>query len=123
VRHALVDGEAAMLLPDGTTRSQALQNRSSASEPGELDYFVFDLLHLDGYDLRPLPLEERKRLLRQLLSDSGAGTGVVRYSDHVLGQGARFLESACARGLDPARRRARAARRSARRAARRSRPR
>jgi bifunctional non-homologous end joining protein LigD len=102
LRHALVDGEAAVLLPDGTTRFQALQNRMSESGPGELVYFVFDLLHLDGYDLRPVALEARKRRLRELLATrpDAARAGIVRYSDHLEGRGAEFFESACRRKLE-----------------------
>jgi bifunctional non-homologous end joining protein LigD len=98
VSRALVDGEAAALLPDGRTRFQALQNRLSADEPVELVYFAFDLLHLEGYDLRGAPLEARKALLERLVGrDAG---GVVRYSAHVGGQGAAFFRVACERGLE-----------------------
>jgi bifunctional non-homologous end joining protein LigD len=101
LRQALVDGEAAVLLPDGTTSFQALQNRMSAEGPGELAYFAFDLLHLDGFDLRPVALDARKALLRQLLaSRAQGGVGVIRYSEHVEGRGGDFFESACRQGLE-----------------------
>jgi bifunctional non-homologous end joining protein LigD len=95
-RRALLDGEVAALLPSGVTSFQALQNRRPDAP---LVYFVFDLLHLDGHDLRGQPIESRKERLRSLLGEAGTG-GPVRYSDHVIGGGADFHRQACALGLE-----------------------
>jgi bifunctional non-homologous end joining protein LigD len=97
-QQALVDGEVAMVLPDGTTSFNALQNASAPPPGARLAYFVFDLLHLDGYDLTRAPLERRKEALRPLLPPAGAGT--VRYSDHVVGTGREFHEQACRMKLE-----------------------
>jgi bifunctional non-homologous end joining protein LigD len=98
VRQALLDGEVAVLRPDGTTSFNALQNVLEAGGGGELVYYVFDLLHQDGVDLREVPLESRKAALATLL---GSGTGaVVRQSDHVVGGGAAFFRAACELGLE-----------------------
>ena len=94
---ALVDGEVAVLLPDGTTSFQALQNALSKRDQGELVYFAFDLPYLDGYDLTRARLEDRKAALAALLA--GAGTA-VRYSAHVVGSGEAFLENACRMHLE-----------------------
>jgi len=59
-------------------------------------YFAFDLLHLDGVDTRPLPLEERKQLLRELLRD--APPAVLKYVEHVQDDGPRVLRQACKLG-------------------------
>jgi bifunctional non-homologous end joining protein LigD len=102
VGQALFDGEVAVVLPDGTTRFQVLQNVLSQRDRGQLVYFVFDLLHLDGYDLRAAPLVRRKDLLQRLLAH-GAGEAeapVVRYSAHIEGHGPEFFRSACQRGLE-----------------------
>jgi len=75
-KQALLDGEAAVLLPSGKTSFHSLQEALSGSEEGrrfEPAYFVFDLLFLDGKDMRTIGTEERKAKLR--------------YSDHDLGQG------------------------------------
>src|SRR6185503_3896093 len=64
---ALIDGEVAVLLPDGTTSFQALQNALTRRDQGELVYFAFDLLHRDGYDLTRATLEDRKAALAALL--------------------------------------------------------
>src|SRR6202035_1462304 len=53
-RQAYLDGELCAVLPDGTTSFAGLQGHGDA--PAELMYFAFDLLHLDGEDLMPLPL-------------------------------------------------------------------
>src|SRR4051812_22052821 len=95
-RRALLDGEVAALLPSGVTSFQALQNRRPDAP---LTYFVFDLLHLDGRDLRDQPLETRKERLRALLAASPT-SDVFRYSDHVVGGGAAFYRDGCALGLE-----------------------
>jgi bifunctional non-homologous end joining protein LigD len=99
VRDALIDGEVVMLLPDGRTSFQALQNASSGRGSRDtLVYFVFDLLSVDGEHLARLPLEERKARLRTLVS--GRKTGRIRYTDHVVGHGEAFFEQACRAQLE-----------------------
>ena len=99
VDRALLDGEAAILTADGRTSFQALQNWFS-SGGDRLVYFAFDLLALEGEaQLAARPLEDRKEVLRDLLA-AGASGGCLRFSDHVVGSGARFLRAACGRGLE-----------------------
>ncbi len=96
VEEAVVDGEVAVLLPDGRTSFQALQHLLSSAPGrarGELVFFAFDLLRLDGWDLRATPLIERKRALRALLEPAPP---LVRFSEHVVGHGPELLERACA---------------------------
>jgi bifunctional non-homologous end joining protein LigD len=99
VERAVLDGEVAAVLPSGITSFQALHDARAA---GTLAYFVFDLLALDGEDLTPLPLDERKARLEKLLgrAHGGGEPGVIRYSDHVTGSGAEFFALACKRGLE-----------------------
>jgi bifunctional non-homologous end joining protein LigD len=96
---ALLDGEVAMVLPDGRTSFQALQNASSG-EGGRaaLVYFVFDLVRLDDERIDALPLEQRKERLRKLLGRRKAGR--IRFSDHVEGNGRAFFERACRAKLE-----------------------
>jgi bifunctional non-homologous end joining protein LigD len=94
LRAALLDGEVAMLLPDGRTSFQALQNASRSGARGSLVYFVFDLLHLAGETLIRRPLIERKSELAKLLGNR-ADRGRIRYSEHVQGGGRRTFEHAC----------------------------
>ncbi|HYD40220.1 MAG TPA: DNA ligase D [Anaeromyxobacter sp.] len=96
VRSALLDGEVAVVLPDGRTSFQALQNAFGGGRR-ELRYFVFDLLFLDGEDLAALPLRERKRRLEALLARS---PGFLRYAAHLDGPGPAILREACRLGLE-----------------------
>jgi bifunctional non-homologous end joining protein LigD len=99
VREALLDGEVAIVLPDGRTSFQALQNvLAGAASRASLVYFVFDLLRLDGRSLEALPLEERK--LRLLALIGRRTTGRIRYADHVTGRGDAFFRQACRLGLE-----------------------
>ena len=86
VESALFDGELAAVLPDGRTSMHAMGAAPMA-------YFVFDLLHLDGEDLVDLPLEERKRRLRQVLSPRPPAP--FHYVDHIVGDGEAFFREAC----------------------------
>ena len=100
-RRAILDGEAVALLADGRSSFQALQQRLSADPPGDLVYFAFDLLRLDGEDLRPLPLAERKARLATLLGQTARRrSGAVRYSEHSSGKVKDALARACRKGLE-----------------------
>jgi len=94
---ALLDGEVAAVLPNGATSFQALQRRGF-DHAAPLVYFAFDLLHLDGWDLREARLEERKEVLRRFLESAPAAP--LRFSDHVRGQGPAFFEKAREAGLE-----------------------
>lgn len=97
-RDVLLDGEVAAVLPDGRTSFQALQNAFRSGGRTPLAYFVFDLLELDGKDLRDRALEDRKRALRALVAKSEGS--VVRFSDHFVGGGGRVHAQACRLGLE-----------------------
>lgn len=101
LKHGLLDGEVVILRPDGTPDFQRLQNSLKHGRKEQLTYYVFDLPHLDGYDLTAARLEDRKQLLRQLLlTGNPRNEGTVRYSEHVQGQGADMAELACRRHLE-----------------------
>jgi bifunctional non-homologous end joining protein LigD len=95
---ALIDGEAAMVLPDGRTSFQAMQNVGDPSRRGRLVYFVFDLLRLNGQGLQSQPLQERKTRLKQLVG--AKKTGLIRFSEHIEGNGDAFFAEACRAGLE-----------------------
>jgi bifunctional non-homologous end joining protein LigD len=99
-REALLDGEVVVLRPDGRTSFQALQQSFSWTDGAVgRTYFAFDLLVLDGNDLRPRPLAERKEALRELLARSDVGSA-LRYADHVDGPGRAVLAEACRLGAE-----------------------
>ncbi len=96
---AWLDGELVALAADGTMSFQALQNAFDGARAGRLVYFVFDLLFLDGNDLRGMPLHERKRRLSALLAGQPED-GLLRYSDHIREEGRTVFETACRQGLE-----------------------
>ena len=98
-RKALLDGEVAIVLPDGRTSFQALQNAFSGGSRRGLVYFVFDLLHLEGANLQQTALDERKDELLRLVGRPTA-RGRIRYSEYVAGQGDRMFAEACRLGLE-----------------------
>ncbi len=103
----LLDGEICALDPKGLPEFQRLQQRSKltrgidierASVESPVVFYAFDLLEAEGYDLRPLPLVERKRLLRTVLPPKG----YLRFADHVEGRGEEFLKAVVRKGLEGA---------------------
>ena len=94
-RNIVVDGEIVSLDEHGFSRFQYLQNWQKDAQ-GELVYYLFDLLWLDGYDLTRLPLVERKNILRQIIPEND----VTRYSDHIEKNGKQFFEIAKKQGLE-----------------------
>jgi bifunctional non-homologous end joining protein LigD len=103
VSDALIDGEVAIVLTDGRTSFQMLQNASSGGSAGgtadgTLIYFVFDLLRLDGERVQALPLIDRKARLKALVGRRK--TSRIRYADHVQGIGRAFFQQACRLGLE-----------------------
>ena len=89
---ALLDGEIAVADSQGHTSFGALQAALSEGH-GAFGYYLFDLLHLDGEDLRKRPLMERKKLLEKLLV--GARKGPLFYSSHLKGEGRQVFQHAC----------------------------
>ncbi len=98
LQDAWLDGEAVVLTEQGRSSFQALQNAFDSHFTGRIVYCVFDLLYLNGYDLRATPLIERKRLLASLLSRSHDPH--LRYSDHIIGDNQASFEEACRQGLE-----------------------
>jgi bifunctional non-homologous end joining protein LigD len=96
VKSAWIDGEIVVMDAKGRTSFQALQNLLSEGTAAKLVYCVFDLPYLDGYDLRDAPLDARKAMLKKLVGDGL----VIRYSDHVQGNGAAFFAEAYRMGLE-----------------------
>jgi bifunctional non-homologous end joining protein LigD len=96
-QNAIVDGEAVHMAADGTMSFHALQNALSTGKKEDLQFWVFDLLFLDGEDVRDKPLLERKALLQQLLKKPPKR---VHYSDHFEASGAQVLHQACSASLE-----------------------
>ena len=88
---AYLDGEVVMLDKVGVSNFGALQNWFKKPQGRHVVYYVFDLLFLDGEDLREQPLPERKKRLHMLLEKAALPN--VRYSDHQTGHGVRVLQN------------------------------
>jgi bifunctional non-homologous end joining protein LigD len=87
----VLDGEIAVPDERGVTHIDALNEAISARRFERLAYFAFDLLHLDGHDLRRCRLEDRKALLRDLIG--AARCERIVYVDHLVGLGRELLEA------------------------------
>lgn len=99
-KSAILDGEFVALNEHGVTDFQLLQNSFSGKSQAPLAYYAFDLLYLDGADLRARPLIERKSKLQELLGRLPKSETTLRYSDHSRGGGARFFAEAAKLGLE-----------------------
>lgn len=84
---AVYDGEVVVLDDKGRSSFQLLQNFNETGA-GDIHYFIFDLLYLDGRDLRNLPLIERKNILQTVIPDQP----LLHYSDHVEETGKAFFD-------------------------------
>ncbi|MFZ5672390.1 MAG: non-homologous end-joining DNA ligase [Pseudomonadota bacterium] len=94
---ALIDGEVVVFGAHGRTSFSALQQALSEGDDAALHYIVFDLLILDGEDLRPLPLSERKKRLKTLF---GRMAAPLSYGDHITGDSDKVLREACRLGVE-----------------------
>ncbi|HET9283626.1 MAG TPA: DNA ligase D [Candidatus Angelobacter sp.] len=101
---AIIDGEVVAFDEKGRPSFQHLQNYTGfgtkpalkgATRP-PLNFFAFDLLYLNGYDLRKAALIDRRQLLASILLPNES----VRYSDHFAGKGEELLQAVRAQGLE-----------------------
>ncbi len=96
---AILDGEAVVLDERGATSFADLQAAFQEGAKVNLTYFAFDLLHLDGHNLRNLPLLERKDFLEKLLADLEADAP-IRFSEHFEADGKKVFTEACNLGAE-----------------------
>ncbi|AXY72868.1 DNA ligase D [Paraflavitalea soli] len=92
---AVIDGEICVVSDKGISHFGSLQNWRSEAD-GELVYYVFDILWLDGHDLTGLPLVKRRDLLRPLVPSSG----IIRYSEAFESSATEFLAAASKMGME-----------------------
>jgi bifunctional non-homologous end joining protein LigD len=94
VTNALLDGEVVVLRANGTSSFADLQTAFQEGTKHDLTYFVFDLLHLDGHNLRNLPLTKRKQILERILSQAPEHE-LIRLSEHITGGAKEIFAKAC----------------------------
>lgn len=97
LKDAVIDGELLVEGIGGASDFSALQAELSAGRNGRFIYYAFDLLYLDGHDLRPAPLIERKEVLQALMRGSA---DAIRYSEHFSENGEMVLRHACRISLE-----------------------
>jgi bifunctional non-homologous end joining protein LigD len=101
----LLDGELVVLDEEARPSFGLLQQRAQLTRPADIEaaavrlpatLYVFDLLGFDDLDLRPLPLRQRKELLRRVLPAAGP----LRFADHVEERGEDLYDEVRRRGLE-----------------------
>lgn len=101
VKTAILDGEAVVLDDKGRSDfgmlQRALGRLPTPYDAGAIVFYAFDLLYIDGRDLRRLPHRERRRLLEPIVAGR---EGAIRFSEQVEADGDEFLRVACEHGLE-----------------------
>ncbi len=97
---AVIDGEIAVLSDKGVASFSSLQAALSANATDCMIFFAFDLLFLDGADLREEALVERKHRLAGLIGQEQGEEAALRYSEHFVEPGKTMLRHACRMGLE-----------------------
>jgi bifunctional non-homologous end joining protein LigD len=92
VTNAVLDGELVCLDQEGRSQFRELMHRRRH----DAAFYAFDLLWLNGEDLRPLPLLDRKRRLQQLLR----GHAGLLYAEHIPAKGVDLFQAVCNKDLE-----------------------
>lgn len=97
VPNALLDGEMAVVLPNGLTSFHALQTALGANDQAKIHFYAFDLLCVDGERITHWHLSERKKKLRSIIPRPES---FIHYVNHIIGTGEEFFHQACLLGLE-----------------------
>ncbi|MEJ0094431.1 MAG: DNA ligase D [Methylocella sp.] len=95
VESAIFDGEAVVEDKGGIADFAVLQDALKEGRQEAIVFYAFDLLYLNGFDLRPAPLTERKAVLEQVIA-TAPQAGPLRYSAHFAANGETLLKHVCA---------------------------
>lgn len=93
--NAVLDGEVAVLNEKGVANFGSLQNWRSEAD-GELIYYLFDIVWLEGYDLTALPLTRRKEILKEIIPAEDN----IRFSENFETSATEFLDAAAKMGME-----------------------
>src|SRR5687767_12887202 len=99
VQSAILDSEIVAVDASGRSSFQMLQQSIKKTTGRNLVLQVFDLIYINGYSIARVPLVERKQVLAELM-ETVSGSRRLRYSDHVEGNGPKFLKEACDYGIE-----------------------
>jgi bifunctional non-homologous end joining protein LigD len=103
-KNAILDGEVVALDEHGRASFSLMQQRTGIRQHGRtkaanpdipIAYYLFDIIHIDGYDLHKVELEDRKGLLKTILTTDD----LIRFSEHFEG-GTKLFEAARKNGLE-----------------------
>lgn len=97
-KKAILDGELVIEDNEGKSTFQNIQNYKGHTSKLHLKYYVFDLLNLEGHDLRGMELVKRKQLLKAFLESVNSPD--IIYNDHIVGKGTAFFEEAKKEGWE-----------------------
>lgn len=98
IQNIILDGEMALLDKNDKTNFQLLQNSIMENANKPFIYFIFDILYLDQFNLMDLPLIERKSILHKIIPSTKKT--ILRYNDHITGDGHKIFQKACELGLE-----------------------
>ncbi len=96
-KSALIDGEAVVLDANGVSAFPALVSALEQRRSEAIQFVAFDLLSLDGVDLRKQALSKRQKALRKVV---GEGSAHIRLAEHIAGDGQRVFAQAVAGGAE-----------------------
>lgn len=96
VQKGILDGEAVILV-NGKPDYHALRRAAATKRSNTISLVAFDILHIDGHDLRQMPLEDRRHLLADLV---GLEPGTISFSQGVVSSGASFYQAVDKLGLE-----------------------
>lgn len=91
VERIIIDGEV-VVTKDGRNNFSELQADLASGRTDRMEFYAFDLLYMDGFDIRESPLIERKNVLKRLLNEAEASPPVL-FSEHMEEDGAAMFES------------------------------
>jgi bifunctional non-homologous end joining protein LigD len=94
--NAVFDGEIVAVDEKGMAHFQMLQNWQQSPDTA-LQYYIFDIIWLNGYELTKVPLLERKKILQGILP---ADDDIIKFSDHIVEKGKDFFDVAVKQGLE-----------------------
>ena len=93
VEHVLIDGEAVVIRPDGHSDFEALGTKAGSATAA---YVVFDLLQVNGKDIRQQRLKDRRAGLERIVK----GADAILFSESIAAEGALVFKKACEMGLE-----------------------
>ncbi len=104
ISSAVLDGEVVVLNEKGVSTFSQLQKNLSFEIGKGYTYFVFDLIYLEGHDLRSAPLLARKEILKNLIlkkiSHRSTKSLVIRFSSHMIDHGQKIYQASCKRQIE-----------------------